>query len=120
MDADPALIPAEARPALDTIRDVGGIELVVALLRTFVQYSDAQVAEAGRAATAGDASAVARIAHSLKSSAEQVGAVALADVCRTAELAHGGTDEASTAALVAGIRREYTRAREWMERVMGA
>ncbi len=120
MEADPTLIPAEARPALDTIREVGGLELVVALLRTFVQHSDAQLAEADAAVRAGDAAAVARIAHSLKSSADQVGAVALSVACRTAEVSRGGDGAAGPAALVGAMRREYETTRAWMQRVIGA
>lgn len=111
-------MPEDAHAALETIREVGGQELVVALLKTFVEYVDAQVADAERAGASADAASIARIAHTVKSSANQVGAHALAHVCAEAERAHGGSDASESAAFVAGISREYAIARRWMQGVI--
>jgi HPt (histidine-containing phosphotransfer) domain-containing protein len=108
-------IPEEARPALDTIREVGGDDLVVALLRTFLEYVDAQLKEATTAAAAGDVATVARVAHAIKSSANQVGAHSFADICLAAERAGGGADAAAAVAFVTGMTREFDLVRTWME-----
>lgn len=111
-------MPADANAALETIREVGGQDLVIALLKTFVEYVDVQVADAEHAGTTADAASIARIAHTVKSSANQVGAFPLALVCAEAERAHGGSDASESAAFVAGISREYAIARSWMQGVI--
>ncbi len=108
-------LPDDARPALDMIRDVGGDELVQALLTTFIKYGTTQLTRAREAAAAGDAAEIARVAHAVKSSARQMGANALADACAAAELAGLGNDLAGAIAGVAEIERTFEAARPWME-----
>ncbi len=113
-------VPNDARPALDLIREVGGDELVHALLATFVKYATTQVARAREAADAGDASEIARVAHAVKSSARQMGANALADACDAAELAGLGNDQAAAVAAVAEIERTFKVAQRWMDAHLAA
>ena len=60
-------------------------------------------------------SEVASIAHAIKSSARQLGAVALADACAATEAAGRGGDAATAAKGVADIQREFAAARVWMD-----
>jgi len=112
------LAPPDAREALALMHGVGGDDLVITLLRTFVRFADERVAAATEAATAGDGAAVNRIAHALKSSASQVGAHAVGKACAEAEAETPQADAERTTALVAAISREYATARVWMETVM--
>lgn len=113
--------PDEAREALDLIREVGGDDLVGMLLRTFVDYADAQLVLAEAAARAGDAAAIARIAHALKSSARQVGAMAFADACAAAERAGAGSaDRAAAIAGVVTMASAYAGSRPWLEAMADA
>ena len=109
-------IPADAQRALDEIRAVGGDELVCSLFVTFLGYADEQMARAVAGAARGDAAEIARVAHALKSSARQLGAIALADLCGRAEA--DATDRMDLEAAVAGVvamERELATTRLWME-----
>lgn len=110
--------PESAHAALLVMHEIGGDDLVVLLVRTFVEYADAQLPLARQAAAAGDGPAVAKVAHALKSSAEQVGAHGLATACEAAERAAGGGDVATSHALVAAMLQDYATAREWMARIL--
>ena len=110
--------PESAHAALLVMHEIGGDELVVLLVRTFVEYADAQLPIAEASAARGDGPAVAKVAHALKSSAEQVGAHRLATSCEVAERATGGGDAPTSQALVAAMRRDYGEAREWMARIL--
>src|SRR5437868_5696104 len=72
-------IPESAKPALDMLRGVGGDDMVTMLLRTFVQFADERVDKLAEEAHNARWSEVASIAHALKSSARQLGALAMAD-----------------------------------------
>jgi len=109
-------MPREAAEALDGLRAFGGDDLVRALLETFLDFGGKQLATAERAAAAGDAAEVARVAHLLKSSALQVGVPRMSEACASAEEAvkERGDVEAARGCVVA-MRREFDVARGWME-----
>jgi HPt (histidine-containing phosphotransfer) domain-containing protein len=107
--------PAEARAALDLIREIGGDELVVALLKTFISFAGEQLVGAATAAAAGDAAGIARVAHTLKASSRQLGAVAMAEVCEAAERAGLAADVPGAVAGVAAMQREFDLACQWMQ-----
>ena len=86
-----------------------------AMLRTFVQFTEVQLARLADAEGAGDLDAAATIAHTVRSNARQLGAVALADACAAAELAGRGGDAAALHAGVEAMDREYAAARPWMD-----
>lgn len=85
------------------------------MLRTFVQFTAAQLARLADAEGAGDLDAAATIAHTVRSSARQLGAVALGEACAAAELAGRGGDAAALLTAAAAMRREYAAARPWMD-----
>jgi HPt (histidine-containing phosphotransfer) domain-containing protein len=63
----------------------GDLEFVDELIDTYLADTDVQLAAMRQAATDGDAAAMMRPAHSLKSSSENVGATTLIDACRSLE-----------------------------------
>lgn len=107
-------IPDEARPAIDELRAIGGDELVGEMLGTFVRFGDAQLRRLVEAGDAGDLDGAAGIAHTLKSTARQLGALALGDACAAAELAGRGGDAAGLAMHTSAVRAAYGSARDWM------
>jgi len=103
------VVPAEVAPAeaedlldfrqMDTMREIMGVRAFDELIDTFLQYSAEQLDLLDNAIRNGDARSTRRIAHSLKSSAGQMGAVALSrvarwleDMSRTGELSELGSD----------------------------
>ncbi len=107
--------PESAKPALDMLRGVGGDDMVAMLMRTFVQFVEERVAKLTEEAGAERWSEVGSIAHAIKSSARQLGALALADACADTETAARGDDPASAASGVVRIQHEFENARPWMD-----
>jgi HPt (histidine-containing phosphotransfer) domain-containing protein len=112
-------IPESAKPALDMLRGVGGDEMVAMLLKTFIQFADERVAKLGEESGAARWSEVASIAHAIKSSARQLGAMELADACASVETTGRANDAAASMTGVAAIQREYATARAWMAAAAG-
>ena len=77
------------------------------LLHTFILDSEQRIAAIGATVQAADADALRRAAHSFKGSAGNMGALAVADLCRQLEeLGRDGTT-AGAEPLVAQLRREF-------------
>jgi len=112
--ADP---PADARPAIDEIRHVGGDELVRELAATFLRFAAARVPRLQEAAESGDLETGAIIAHTLKASSRQFGAIALGEACASAELAARGGDAAGFLSGAAEAMSAFERTRPWMQRL---
>jgi len=98
------------RSAIERLERLGGPDLVGRVAALFVELGRARMGAALDAVDAGDLASVERAAHSLKSSAGNVGARALAEVAGKVErLAEEGRGDAVPAA-VAGMERELERA----------
>jgi len=108
-------IPEDAKPALDILRGVGGDEMLAMMMQTFLQFAEERLEKLVEESTAGQISEVAGIAHSLKSSARQLGAVALGEACATTELAGRSDDAEGARRGVTSILREFAAAKPWME-----
>ena len=108
-------IPAYARPAVDALRTIGGDELVREMMATFLRFADAQVQRLRDAAAASEAEQGAAIAHTLKMSARQMGAVRLGDACDSAELAARGGDAAGLHRSAESVAEAFEAARPWIE-----
>src|SRR3954447_2541793 len=91
-DEAPLLDPA----VLDELRDsVGGDEEFIAdLVATYVNEGSGHLSEMHAAAAAGDAAAIVRPAHTLKSSTAARAAIRLSQIARDIEFA-GGEGDAS-------------------------
>jgi HPt (histidine-containing phosphotransfer) domain-containing protein len=112
-------IPESATPALDMLRGIGGDDMVSMLLKTFMQFADERVTKLAEESAAARWSEVASIAHAIKSSARQLGAMSLADASAVVEAAGRANDSAKCLAGVVAIQREYATAREWMAATAG-
>ena len=109
MSGEPTLDPA----ALDRLLEITGddVAFVDELIDTYLEDALVQLAAMDDAAATGDAAALVRPAHSLKSNSDNVGAVALTVLCRALEEGARGGDTADAAERVAAIRREFEAAR---------
>jgi HPt (histidine-containing phosphotransfer) domain-containing protein len=94
-----------------------GAPFVVQMIDLFVNESPARVAAAEQGLAEGDAVAIAAAAHGLKSSAGNLGAIALMN--RMAALEHAARTESVTALapLVRGMAEELGRARDALLRL---
>lgn len=113
-------IPEDAKPALDMLRGVGGDQMVAMLMRTFLDFADERVGKLVEEADNRRWEEVASIAHAIKSSARQLGAVALADACAATEAAGRGGNAAKAAEGVTAIREAFAAARPWMQALASA
>lgn len=107
--------PPDALPAIAELHAIGGDELVATMMRTFVHFTAAQLERLTDAVDAGDMDAAATIAHTIRSSARQLGALALGAACAAAETAGHGGDAAALAGAVDAMQREFAAARPWMD-----
>ena len=93
--------------------------MVAMLIRTFLQFAGERVGKLGEEARNGRWEEVASIAHSIKSSARQLGANSLGDACAKAEEAGRKGDIPAASAGVSEIEREFAVACEWMQTLTG-
>lgn len=110
-------LPAEASPAIDEIRLIGGEELVRELMTTFLRFAEAHLPRLYEAAEVGDMEVGATMAHTLKASARQLGAIAFSDACASVELAAKGGDAAGFLKRTEEAADAFERTRPWMEQL---
>lgn len=67
------------------LQETAGAEFVAELVQAFLEDAPVQLRELARAAEAGDAQALRRAAHTLKSNGNTFGATAFADLARAIE-----------------------------------
>jgi len=108
-------IPEDARPALDLLRTVGGDEMLAMMMQTFLTFAEERLGKMIEEAEAGNVAEVSGIAHSLKSSARQLGANALGEACALTESAGRRGDPTTALNGVKAIQREFAAARPWMQ-----
>ena len=82
-------LPTIDQAAFDHLLEITGndLEFVDELIDTYLADASVQLDAMQAAASSGDAAALVGPAHSLKSSSANVGAIALADICRALEAA---------------------------------
>ena len=107
--------PRSSGPALAAIRAAGGDELVQAMASAFTGFADAQWKWLDEQAGSHAFEAVHIAARSLRVSAQQLGAVDLAEACGAAEIAAAGRDAVAVAATLMEVEREIANAKPWME-----
>lgn len=112
--------PAGIDPApLDRIRQAGGAELAQKILGLFLHHGPLRLETARDAAAKGDADALERSAHSLKSSAAQLGAERLAEICRQLEEGAKRGEMAGTSTLVSAADEAMKAYVAWASRHRG-
>ena len=87
------IIDSDVLDELFVLREVGGANFLTSLVDQFVRETDAHLVELRAASDVGDASAVGRIAHTIRGSGSQLGGRRLALSCGRLE------DKATTRSL---------------------
>lgn len=105
--------------ALERLREWGGPSLMVQMLRLFIDSSEQRMGEIEEGFSAGDLTVVERGAHSLKSSAGNVGAVVVNDLAARIEEAALAGDDAGARALFEDLRTARESACERLRVVQG-
>lgn len=100
--------------ALERLHRWGGDALQRQMVEMFLARVPDQLAQARAAAARGDAEGVRQVAHSLKSSAGQLGAVSMQRLCIEAEHRAASGEGAALAPLVSALDTELERYREWV------
>jgi HPt (histidine-containing phosphotransfer) domain-containing protein len=96
------------------LRRLGGDGLIQKLVALFGEYAHDRVRDAVTAGQSGDLDALARAAHSVRSSAGNVGALRLFDVATTLERAARSGQTAAIPALVSDLHTAFIAAREYL------
>ncbi|HVZ76901.1 MAG TPA: Hpt domain-containing protein [Gemmatimonadaceae bacterium] len=111
-DTSPAGFDPEA---LDRLRRFGGGKLLLGMIELFIANAPERLAAARQALAANDANGVRQALHALKSSAGQLGAVALQELCAQGE-AHASRGElAPVHAIAPALEQEFQAARQRLE-----
>jgi HPt (histidine-containing phosphotransfer) domain-containing protein len=112
---EPAAIDPAALGAFAS--ELGGTaaEVVAEIVETYLQDTPELIRQMRDAVRAGDASALDRAAHTLKSSSATVGAVPLAARCRAIEEQARGGRVSDMGEAVLGVEAEFERVRQELE-----
>ncbi|HEX8209821.1 MAG TPA: Hpt domain-containing protein [Longimicrobium sp.] len=111
--------PFRAQPpgdpaALERLHRWGGDALRTQIVEMFLARAPDQIAAALAAAERGDAEEVRKVAHTLKSSAGQLGAVTLQRFCQDAERRAEAGEGSSLVPLAHALAAELERFRAWL------
>ena len=107
--------------ALDNIRALSadrGAVLVRRVVGAFIDDSPQQFASLQHAAAGADAGALRKVAHSLKSSSANVGAEALAQLCKDLELLGRSNTTEGAAGILADMAHEYQAVRHSLSAIL--
>jgi HPt (histidine-containing phosphotransfer) domain-containing protein len=100
--------------ALDTIRKLdptGGNDFLNRIVGLYLDNAEKQVAALGQAWEQGDLDAIHSVSHTLKSGSNQVGAHALAELCREVETEARQQRYDTSGDMLSRIRQEFDNAR---------
>jgi two-component system, sensor histidine kinase and response regulator len=103
--------PPLDRDVLETLRELGGSDLVSDLADTFLRDAPFRLAELRRAVEAGDADLVQRSAHALRGSSGSMGATQMAEYCAGLQDAGARGDLAHSIELLERLEAEFGRVR---------
>jgi HPt (histidine-containing phosphotransfer) domain-containing protein len=115
--------PAVDRKALDTIRELGGAttpDLLDQVIRIYLETTPELLETLRSGLAAGHANAVRTAAHTLKSSSANLGAGALAELCRRLETGARSGALTSDLPTMEHVDAEYARVRAELEGKLGA
>lgn len=115
MADESAAIPHFDPVAIEKLRNVAGDQgaaFVMEMAQLFLDESTRSLEELAKARDQGDWKAVARVAHSLKSSAATLGLMRLSAACTALELdATAATPTPETSRLTAAVFEEFEKAK---------
>ena len=103
---------------LASLRELGGEDdpgLFVELVELFLEDTPSRISDLGEAFESGDANAVERAAHALKSSAANLGAMQLSELFRELEEAGRSEDLGRAGALIDQSKDVYDRVRDALQ-----
>ena len=100
---------------LDKLKQIGGDKLVSELIGMFLELAPGKIAEVATGAQTGDMETVERAAHSLKSSAGNLGAVALQELCARIEALAENNRAEQVIPLVSPLQEAYDRLQPQLE-----
>ncbi|MGH7654023.1 MAG: Hpt domain-containing protein [Gemmatimonadaceae bacterium] len=112
---DSAIIEPQA---LDMLVRIGGISLLKGMIQIFLTDVPLRLAKAREGVTTTDVVVVSRAMHVVKSSAGQMGARRMMDLCEAGEALARRGEAATLPTLVAEIDAEYELVRDQLERVL--
>lgn len=101
--------------ALDRLDRIGGQEFVIEMIDLFLDHSPQRLAAARAAFAAGDYPTLYRSAHSLKSTAANLGALALQSVAERVEALAAAEDSGGVAALVDELDWSFEQVRKRLD-----
>jgi HPt (histidine-containing phosphotransfer) domain-containing protein len=101
--------------AVERLRKLGGDELIARMIELFFSYAEPKVALARASLEAGELEAAGRAAHSLKSSAGNLGAQELALVSSDVEAAAMKQDGTEVLRLLEDLEAAFARAKARLE-----
>jgi len=124
MESNPDDVPCE-RPVLDTaviegLRELGGDDdpgLVLELIEMFLDDAPSRLSEMMQGLEAGDLELMTRSAHTLKSSAANMGAMLLSSICKELEAAARAQDVARYAAMTEACQEIYDRSEKALREI---
>lgn len=96
--------------ALARLREWGGEKLLGQMIRLFLENSPARMEQIRGGVTSGDVGESEKGAHSLKSSAANVGAMRVRDIATEMERVAGGGDAAGVQALLPSLETAFGEA----------
>jgi HPt (histidine-containing phosphotransfer) domain-containing protein len=115
MTEDPIRAESPGDPAaLERLHRWGGDALRTQIVEMFLARAPDQIATALAAAQRGDAEEVRKVAHTLKSSAGQLGAVTVQRLCQDAEHRAEAGESSSLVPLLHALANELERFRAWL------
>ena len=114
MDEKPVVDPA----ALDRLREWGGEKLLMQMVRLFLENSSKRMEQIRAGADGTDVSEAEKGAHSLKSSAANVGAMEVRRLAADIEAAALEKDQDSVRDVVPGLEHAYAEARAALETIV--
>jgi HPt (histidine-containing phosphotransfer) domain-containing protein len=101
--------------ALDRLLRIGGQEFLIEMIELFLEHAPQRVEAARTGFDEGDMSALYRAAHSLKSTAANLGARSLQDVAARLEESAATGETEGMAPLLDELERSYQRLRSDLE-----
>jgi HPt (histidine-containing phosphotransfer) domain-containing protein len=111
---DPAVMTA-----IRSLGAPGEADIFVEVARLFLEDVPVHVSALSAAIAAGNAPTVARIAHSLRGNALEIGAVRMAPVCAAIENAARAGSLEGAVARAENLEREFAVTRETLQQVIG-
>lgn len=109
-------LPVMDPAALERLNRIGGQEFLVEMVELFLEHAPQRLTTANEAFAAGDLATVYRSAHSLKSTAANVGAARLQAMAAALEERAAAADVVAAGPMLEELNRRYDRVRPELEK----